>query len=34
VVEETQNGLAVAGPGPDSRILYADTADRATLGIG
>ena len=34
VVEETQNGLAVAGPGADSRILYADTADRATLGIG
>ena len=34
VVEETQNGLAVSGPGADSRVVYTDTADRATLGIG
>jgi hypothetical protein len=34
LVEETQNGLAVSGPGADSRVVYTDTVDRATLGIG
>lgn len=34
VVEETQNGLAVSGPGTDSRVVYTDTADRTDLGIG
>lgn len=34
VVEETQHGLAVSGPGADSRVVYTDTVDRAALGIG
>jgi hypothetical protein len=34
VVEEIQNGLAVSGPGADSRVVYTDTVDRAALGIG
>ena len=34
VVEETQNGLAVSGPGAASRVVYTDTVDRAPLGVG
>lgn len=34
VVEERQNGLAVAGPGADSRVVYTETVDRSLIGIG
>ncbi|MGF1646536.1 MAG: hypothetical protein ACFCVF_06420 [Kineosporiaceae bacterium] len=34
VVEERQTGMAIAGPGTDSRVVYAETLDRRSLGIG
>ena len=34
VVEEVQTGMAVAGPGTDSRVIFTETIDRASIGIG
>jgi hypothetical protein len=34
VVEEVQTGMAVAGPGTDTRVIFTETLDRSLIGIG